>query len=182
MNTADIIATCSGLIASLAFVVTVFHLRATHHHNKLSVRPLLVWNVSRFASSGGCTVTYSLRNHGLGPAIVKDRYLSKDGVRFQPPTATGFEVDAFLQSVISEKVQYRLQRHGLPGIGTAVPSQCEHVIAELFFPDMSPAQLTTMEGTLPELHFHVEYESMYKEKYTFSTLGDAKAPHTTGRS
>lgn len=171
MNTTDVIATCSLVVAALAFISTTFQLWSTHRHNKLSVRPLLTWHIARRAEKDGTTIAYVLRNHGLGPAVVNDRYFSKDAVRFKPPQLALDEVTAFVAFALGTKVPYQLKSYGLPGIGAAVPSQGEVTIGELFFPGVPPDRLAVVEELAGEVHFHVEYESMYGEKYSLSSAG-----------
>lgn len=180
MSNSDLIATCSAFVALLAFVVTIFQLLAAQKHNRLSVRPWLAWNVSRSNADDGCTITYSLRNQGLGPAIVKDRYFSLGGEKFKTEGSVAFMVEECVRQLIGDKFKYRLLRHGLPGCNIPMPVMAEVVIAELFFPGMSDSQIDDMEATLPDLHFHVSFESMYGEKYTFST-NDAGVPVGQGK-
>ena len=171
MITADLIATCSVVVAVAAVGATFFQQRATHKHNKLSVRPLLTWHSSRRAENEGTYVTYSLRNHGLGPAVVKDRYFSKDTMRFQPPNLAIDEVTAFIDTVLGNKVRYQLRTYGLPGVEAAIPSQGEIVIGQLFFPGLPAEQLGLVEQLAGEVHFHVHYESMYREPYYLNSAG-----------
>ena len=60
------------IIAGLAFILTIFLGWQNHRHNKLSVRPLLKFDVT--IGQGESTRVYKLKlvNCGIGPAIIKD--------------------------------------------------------------------------------------------------------------
>lgn len=171
MTTSDIIATCSLLVAVLAFVATFYQLRATHQHNKLSLRTHLDWHIERRAQSDGTTIAYILHNNGLGPAVIKDRYFSRNGVRFHPPADASGLLAAFMDTVLGTKIHYRLNSQGLPGVDSAIPSQGRFVIGELFFPSQSTDQVTVIEELAGEVHFDVTYESMYGDSYHLSSAG-----------
>lgn len=126
MQTADIIATSSLFVALFALFATISQQRTAHKHNKLSVRPLLTWNVARNTSDDGASITYTLRNQGLGPAVVIDRYFLKDGTRFhsQPPTLD--MVPALIELALGNKVQYQLMNFLSALLSHCDPSTCSH--------------------------------------------------------
>ena len=170
MTSSDVIATCSVAVALLAFFATTWQAWLAHKHNRLSVRPFLAWHINRDSSSDGATITYSVKNLGLGPAVVKDRYFTKDGARFATPTLATDEVSVFLSSVLENKLRYQLRTFGLPGRGAAIPSQGEVVIGRIHFPGARTEQLDSFEEMAGDVDFHVEYESMYQERFYFSAL------------
>lgn len=68
------------IVALFALLLTFFQIRATQMHNRLSVRPLLL-----FRSPSGETddrrqfISISLSNEGLGPAIVSEFHIYCNG-------------------------------------------------------------------------------------------------------
>ena len=60
------------IIASLAFILTIFLGWQNHRHNKLSVRPLLKFDVTIGQGDGTRVYKLKLVNCGIGPAIIKD--------------------------------------------------------------------------------------------------------------
>jgi hypothetical protein len=134
IDSSDIIAICSAVIAILAFLATTWQAWLAHDHNRLSVRPLLAWHIGREGPLDGASIIYSVWNLGLSPAVIKDRYFTKDGTRFESPVIATDEVGAFLEFVLVKKVEYQLKVFGLPGRGTAIPSKGEVVIAKIYFP------------------------------------------------
>lgn len=176
MNSSDIIAICSAIVALLAFAATAWQGWLAHRHNRLSVRPLLVWHIQREATNDGANITYVLRNLGLGPAVIKDRYFTKDKVPFVTPVDATDEVNAFVSHVLATKINYHLSTFGLPGRGSAISSQGEVIIGRLHFPGVRLEQLSTLEKIAGDIDFFVDYESMYQEQFSFSAVkGAAKA-------
>lgn len=165
MSTSDVIATCSVFVAVLALFATAWQAWLSHRHNRLSVRPLLVWHIERTTHTGSSSIVYVVKNLGLGPALVQDRYFTKDDIRFSPPDFKLDEVEAFLSTVLGQKVQYHLKQFGLPGKMAAIPSQCEVRVAHIEFPDITPGQLGTIEELAGCVGFHIHYKSMYGELF-----------------
>ncbi|MEF7614187.1 hypothetical protein V4F39_09735 [Aquincola sp. MAHUQ-54] len=163
MTASDIIATCSVAVATLAFVATAYQAWVARHHNRLSVRPHLVWHIARKNSLAGAGIIYSVKNLGLGPAIVTERYFTKDDIRFVPPGLQTDEVSDFLKYVIGQKFNYKLNTFGLPGKGSAIPAQGEVVIADVDFPGQSLSQVAVNEEIAGKIAFHLTYKSLYDE-------------------
>lgn len=168
MTSSDIIATCSVIVAVLAFAATALQTWLSHRHNKLSVRPLLVWHISRRNETTSCGVTYSVRNLGLGPAIISDRHFTKDNVRFSAPKVAANEVNAFVEFSLGERIKYHLKSFGMPGKDSAIPSQGEVIIAELYFPTIAPRNFEIVEKLAGNINFHVKYKSIYGECFEFN--------------
>lgn len=166
MTPSDIIATCSVLVAVFAFVETAWQAWLSHRHNRLSVRPLLVWHINRRDDPKRAGITYSIKNLGLGPAVIRERYFTKDGERFVAPGIPIDEVKAFVEHVIGQQVQYHLHSFGLPGKDAAIPSQGEVVVIDIEFPTLGQDLLPTLRGMAGDIAFHIKYESMYGEPFS----------------
>jgi hypothetical protein len=165
MTPTDIVAFASLAIAVFAFFATSWQAWIAYKHNRISVRPLLVWHVSKFNTKDSTGISFSVRNLGLGPAIIRDRYLVKDGNRFVPADQKSDEVPAFVDHVFGKKVNYQLKEFGLPGKGAAIASQGEVVVASLEFLQVLAPVLTGIIESAGDVAFHIHYESMYGEKY-----------------
>ena len=166
MTSSDIIATCSVIVAVLAFFATAWQAWLSHRHNRLSVRPLLIWHTSRGNDPTRAGITYSVKNLGLGPAIVRDRYFTKNGERFTHPGMAIDEVKAFVEHVLGQQMQYHLHTFGLPGKDTAIPSQDEVVVADIKFPTLGANLLPTLQEMAGDIGFHINYKSMYGETFS----------------
>jgi hypothetical protein len=165
MTSADVIALSSAVIACCAFFATVWQAWLAHQHNRLSVRPLLVWHVARRNSPESAGIAFTVRNLGLGPAVIRERYFSKDNVRFHAPDLQSDEVQAFVAHVFGTRTHYHLKQFGLPGKDGAIPSQGELLIADIEFPSLPASKLELVVQLAGDVAFHINYESMYGEKY-----------------
>lgn len=75
----DVIATCALFVSVCAFVGTIVQTYLTRKHNRLSVRPRIDWASSRVVNK---PVSLSLKNDGLGPAILESLHISYGGREF----------------------------------------------------------------------------------------------------
>jgi hypothetical protein len=64
-------------VAAIALVVSIWQGYETRHHNRLSVRPVLILDVDY--TKDEAVETIRLRNVGTGPAIVKTFTVNEDG-------------------------------------------------------------------------------------------------------
>jgi len=165
VGTSDIIATCAALGTLAAFIATFWQAYMTRVHNRKSVRPLLQWVEDRTANPGSATITYILRNHGPGPAILRDQYFTRAGTRFVPSSSNQHPVEELAQLVIGTKFNYDLLRFGLPGSTSVIPVGGEILIAEIRFNNQSLAQVRQTMLTLGNVGYHVEYVSIYDETF-----------------
>ena len=79
MDSGTFVATCAAVIALLSLVVTIVQVRATHTHNRKSVRPVLQMADTFHA---GEQAGLLLSNVGLGPARIVSSWLLVDGRLF----------------------------------------------------------------------------------------------------
>lgn len=96
---------------------------------------------------------------------MRERYFTKDGLRFVPSDLKTDEVPAFLALALGERVKYQLCTFGLPGKDSSIPANGEIVVADVLFPGASANQLKTIEELAGDVSFHLRYESMYGEKF-----------------
>lgn len=109
------------------------------------------------------TLHYSIKNQGVGPAIVEgyDFKIKGDVIA---RVAGGDYVKDVVKQVLGNKYQYVLRQHGLPGIGAAIPVGGECILAEIEFIDM---QEDVMDAILlsTDVNFNLRYKSLYDESY-----------------
>jgi hypothetical protein len=167
----DYTAICSAVIALCALFATIWQSRATIHHNKISVRPHLIWHTSRKNLTDKCVVSFSIKNQGLGPAIIKSRFFTLNGKRYRPNVAMN-EVEEFINHAFGKKIDFAVLRYGLPGEDASMPQGGEFIIAEISFNDMSGDKLWSLEHIVGELDFIANYESLYGEKFKLQASKD----------
>jgi hypothetical protein len=166
MTSADKIALAAAFIAACAFVVTLWQAHVARAHNRLSVRPLLVWSRDRVITEAGVEIAFTVRNFGIGPAMIERRFFTVDGSMFEAPAGSSDEVEALVHAVFGTPLPCQLKQHGLPGVGAAIPQGGEHVIAKLFFQNYRAEAVDAMVKELPKVAFQINYKSLYRESYT----------------
>lgn len=167
MTPADKIALAAAVIAACAFFATVWQAYLAYRHNRLSVRPLLVWHFEKSTSELGTEAKFRVSNCGVGPAIVKERFFTVNGQRFQTKAASSDQVLELAQHLFASRFQYSLLQHGLPGIEAAIPPGGEFVIARLLFPNANSSMVEAMLEQAGPVGFCIRYESLYEEPYVF---------------
>jgi hypothetical protein len=163
MSTLDPVAIAAAITSLCALFATLWQAQITREHNRLSVRPTLVWHQMRSITDAGIEVVFSVRNCGIGPALVKDRYFMLNGRRFTSVAPHGDQIRELGEAVLAQKLSYFIREHGLPGIGVTIPQNAEYVIARISFPNASPSLLDSIR--IDEVAFCLTYESSYKETY-----------------
>jgi hypothetical protein len=170
MTASDYIAICSAVIALCALGATFWQTKHSKQHSLLSVRPLLCWHKSKTATGVGCFVTFTVKNLGLGPAVIHKRFFSLNGERLETESDDTGLVELVTKKAIGDKFVVRVLRSGLLGAGTALPSEGDFLIAEILFVGMETSAAEAALRSLTELDFVVEYKSMYEEPFTLSAL------------
>jgi hypothetical protein len=126
----------------------------------------MVWGIDRRSlGEHGCALRFTARNLGLGPAMVKERYFTSEGVKFEPNGHFSNEVREFLDVILGQKVQYQVRQFGLPGTAGALPAGGEHVIADVEFPTISFDNVEVAVAYVGKAGFRMRYESMYGESF-----------------
>lgn len=163
MDTSDIIATCSTVIAICAVSATIWQGILTRTHNRLSVRPHLARSENREFENDSATISYTVRNVGAGPALISERYFLYKGKRFVPADTHIHLVQAMVRELLGTKHPHALRHFGLPG--AVLASGDEQVIARIVFPKCSPEQLNALLKSLPEFRLCIHYSSIYQEEF-----------------
>nr|WP_316640020.1 hypothetical protein [uncultured Roseateles sp.] len=169
MTPSDQIAVAALVVAGCAFFATAWQAFLAHRHNRLSVRPYLVWHRDQSTTEAGTEVTFKVSNCGIGPAIVKERFFSINDKRFQPGQTSGDEVRELAVAVLAQRFQYHLSQHSIPGIHTAIPQGGEYVIARILFPNANDGMVNSILKQSGKIDFCIRFESLYGEDFVFST-------------
>jgi hypothetical protein len=166
MNNSDYIALGSAVVSLCALFATAWQGWLAFQHNRLSTKPHIVWHVSRSSvGQSGSSISFSLKNLGLGPAFVKDRYLSLDGKRFMPQGLATDEVRDLIKEAFGSKISYVLRQFGLPGVDAAIASGQEIIVATIEFPTIAFDNLHTAVDLAGDVGFHLIYESLYEQQF-----------------
>jgi len=167
LSNSDWIAISSATIAILAFFATAWQAWLARIHNQLSVTPHITSTTSSTLTDQGMEITLTLRNVGVGPALVEDRYFEVGGNRFDP---IGQDlVVALCQLVFGNAFKYHIRQNSMFGGRAVLPSGAEIVIVRLFFVGANADSKLAILGATSRADFIVRYKSLYGKKFTFRT-------------
>ena len=154
-NPSIAVAVLSVFVAGCALGVTFWQGWQNDRHNRLSVRPLLKFDVTAGAGHGRRLYKLKLTNYGVGPAIIKDIKLFSDGELV--PLEKNKSIIPFILEIIKN-----LDSEGARGI------MLEDVLVaggEITLLDVQcDTQNQNINGVL-KMGLLVRYESLYKEKF-----------------
>lgn len=153
-------------VATFALLLTIFAAWQSRRHNRLTVRPHLDWNTAKVRAANSLMISFHLRNAGLGPAIITGYHFKIDHSLFLPTTrdVVGDLANECLKGVVHEVVLKEL-----PGIGSALMVGQSLCIAKIEILGLQSEAGSWFEDALDRADFEVSYESLYKERFMFST-------------
>lgn len=164
MESSDIIAISTAFIALCALFTTVWQSHLTRRHNKLSVKPSLSFDEN--IQQNGVDVKYSVKNAGLGPAIIKVFALVIDGKKYSITTAEDVYRAFEILGIKLHEYDWSMQ---LFKAGSSIA--VDEIFDLLSFPkctlDVEFNQ--KLRDVLPRLDFHIEYECFYGNRFTMDT-------------
>ena len=156
----EIISICSIFVACLALFVTVRHGKETRRHNRLSLRPHLVFEIDSRVDSGGLII--SLHNHGVGPAFLKGVEYSLDGKQYEITKLDDWNPILQALSISSKASVIVLDPHA------AIPS---NDVKEILNFDVMVSREEAREE-IRRLDIKLIYESAYEEKSVVTLNSD----------
>lgn len=140
-------------IALLALGVTLWQLSVQRKHNRMSVKPYLVFNRILLLESPQMTI--ELKNTGLGPAFIKDMTVYVDGVPFNKSIILPWKDILKQAGIITTNVmEMTLYKYAISAGNTEVIVQ-----AETF-----KSQKVEMK-CIHRIDVKIQYESFYSESF-----------------
>ena len=167
-------------VASVGLCATLYHSYAVRRHNRLLVRPHLIFDSQFNNTSLDGNYTYQLRvkNVGLGPAIITNYAISFEGTEDLDPH-TVFEEWVRLVNRCTPAEGKAHCKAGYLYRGHALDKGEEKTLLEVSFPKEG---LTFMEGRelakalVKKIDGHIDYKCHYgtqhKAEKQFSSTGD----------
>jgi hypothetical protein len=162
------------VLSMLALGCSIYAILQTRKYNLLSQMPHLELPVDKDRSDEGIKLSLKLRNTGLGPAIILDRWYSFSDQRYQSKLADPAEELA--AHCFAGKVPYKLRRHGLPGIGCIMPAGGEMCIYEIFFPGLKREQEEAVSKLAAHIDFQGRYRYIHGDTFSFTTNDKVTVP------
>lgn len=158
------------VIAVCALFLTTYQAAMTRRHNRLTVKPHLTTVMHRHIppeSPSMITVTATLANRGLGPAIIREYEVLIDG---KPEKADQhWALFKPMQRVFNGKLVERGTRIGWIRKGAVLGKDDKFECATLFLDMSDPADLAILEQNINRLQLRIQYESAYGEKFEYDS-------------
>lgn len=158
MDTEEIIATSSAVIAFSAFITAVYSSYETRKYNRISLSPVL--DGSLIFNNTAERIGLFIENKGTGPAVIDKWEMLVDGKHYRDHGIERFEdLTTFLE--LGERVNYGYFKPG------SLLLQGQPI--ELFAVDSSPYSIersNKIREALKRLTINIKYNSLYKEKKT----------------
>lgn len=158
------------VIAVCALFLTTYQAAMARRHNRLTVRPHLTTVMHRHTrpeSPGIITISATLANRGLGPAIVRGYEVLIDG---KPEKADQhWALFEPMQRVFNGKLDERETRIGWIRKGAVLGKDDKFECATLSLDMRDPADLAALEQNVNRLQLRVHYESAYGEKFEYDS-------------
>lgn len=153
MNTDNIIALSTAIIALAAVGIAIWQGYLNRAHFRLSVKPHIVVH---WAILPGQPVTFTMTNNGLGPAIIKKFFVVIDGKEFNADETEPFPKCLQMLNLLGTEYTYHL-----PTKGDAVGVNQKLILLELKGSNVAHEELA---GILERMKFKVIFSSMYNDK------------------
>jgi hypothetical protein len=164
------------LISICALFLTISQTRATHKHNRLTVRPHIATYTDSKAGlehAGVRLVEVKITNSGLGPAIIKSFEPLLDGVPLkadEPDDLFPVVAKTIPAALISDECYITVLRPG------HVMAKDEVVtIAHLAMVPTIHDDSEALKNALNRFHIRVRYESGYEEPFVYDSRDHRKA-------
>lgn len=162
----------STIIALCALIFTVWQSRKQRIHDRLSVKPHL--DILEQRNHFGSEVSFCLeiKNNGLGPAIIRSHkiYKGSEGTKDYELVE---DLEAELNEMLDLNTVYTSELH--PNFGLSANTSHPYLLVKIESND--PEASDQLRSALYcKYNIEIEYESMYGERFTFSTK-----PYTENR-
>lgn len=160
------------IISIISLTVSLYALLQTRKYSQLSSVPHLDWHVGRNRANEGITFTFTLKNTGVGPAIILDWWFLLNGKKHE--SEHNDQAQELAALCLRGKTPFVLKRHGTPGVGSIMPASQEICIAEIFIPGLKADQESLFGQWIEPVNFEASYQSLHGETFPFSTVSKKK--------
>lgn len=153
----------SVIIALLAFALAIHEMHATRRHNKLSLRPMLRFDVHLSPDYPNAEVL--LQNNGLGPAI-----LNRVTMRLDGKTPKEAEIELVMQ--LTQRLGWgTVTSYNFLSPGDVIKAEESRYLVLTPLGEFKPERTKAIRDGLRMLSFEVEYHSIYEEPFEVSWSG-----------
>ena len=146
------------LIAMLAFFLSMWQFLALRTHNRLSVKPHLSYEMFNVRTDMGFGI--NICNKGIGPAIIKKFQIFIDNTEIISETN-----QIWLKALQVMNCNYKFIQVDSLGKDTSI-SAGEKLPLLTIDEDVNKEQEELFQNALIRLDISIQYESIYKQKFT----------------
>jgi hypothetical protein len=146
------------VIAVLAFLVSIWQFLALRTHNRLSVRPLLSYEIIYTKTDVGFGIY--ICNKGVGPAIITDFKIYVDDEEVKSTRK-----NLWIESSKILQINYPFIQMHLFGNGSSI-SVGEKLPLLTIDEKINKEQENIFKDALPRIDIEIKYESIYKQQFT----------------
>jgi hypothetical protein len=149
------------------------HEQALFEENKmqsrLSCRPHLTSHMYADFRNEGVFTTYSVSNHGLGPAFIKDVKLFLDGHALE----LGREpIKGVIKEAFGCNDGVDVKRHSWMKSGYALPEKANYEYGLIFFQGVNQETYPEIEKVIERIQVLIDYASIQGEGFVFDSTKD----------
>lgn len=168
-SNSDKIATLSGLVALIALGVSFWQGYLARDHNKRSVTPYLSLDMD---TRDGHEINLSLKNEGLGPAIITSMVVRYSNDEYQEP---GIEEFRKILRAMGVDIRKNPCTSDIPLTGKAIGAQQTWSVLTFLGSSGDVAHHAKVVAALPSFLVTISYESIYGDKKSVTYSGDFNA-------
>ncbi len=151
-------------ISICALIVSLFSYRATIRHNKKCMQPNLDLMEHSDKNNFDLTIKTSIRNSGLGPAII-----TKGTITFRGNTylcSEEADIERLINETIPKGIPFTINRQETRASGFMMTPKEEYCIAEITLHGANAPAIQMFQATKKEMKLEVSYTSLYGEQFT----------------
>ena len=160
LNSSDIIAISSAVIATLALLATFWQAHIARRHNRLSIQPFLEHRQERIP---GQHISVAIINHGLGPALLESVFFTISSNKAK------LSIDEFLDHILlaMKPTEGAWETITFQGKST-IPSGREVPLIRLELAATDEENFHIINERLNESTIHIVYRCLYGKHAAYS--------------
>ena len=148
-----------GIIAACALSLTIWQAIVQRKHNRISVRPHLTRATDTSWNNGDACLKVSIKNNGLGPAIIKDFKVFYQNTECEP--------EAAIKKALGE-LEKNCQ-FGTMGEDSALAQGESKTLLSVRFKTQHPSHIELVRKKVDTMDLYISYKSAYGEAWEIDT-------------
>ena len=159
---------CSIIIAVCALGFTGYQVIQTRKHNRISCKPSLHTDISRKSVPEGYEITYTVKNSGLGPAIIDSVELFANRKPFKSDDRHFRD----LADVLFKDIPHRVTYDGWLDSDYSLPEKESYIYCKVLFPSDYTNKDSVLDEALDRADIIIRYKSFYGDELVLNSFED----------